>query len=80
MSTVTADSSTAGLLLSLSHACPAKALRRRARALARRLARPHPRALETRASDLLADLLNAADADLAGYPEDGVIDADFDRL
>lgn len=73
--------STAGLLLSLASALPrnAAALRRRATALANRLQAPHSRALDRRASDLLAQLLTATDcAELAGYTEDGCLDSEWD--
>jgi hypothetical protein len=76
----TATTSTPGLLLSLSAALPgASPLRRQAAHVARQLNRPHPRALDRKASDLLARLLDATDcADAAGYSTDGVIDAAFD--
>lgn len=72
--------STAGLLLSLASALPrdARALERRARAVAARLGRPHGRALDHRASDLLAQLLTVADGDLDGFAEPDVLDAEFD--
>lgn len=73
--------STAGLLTSLAHALPrdARTLRRRAIALADRLAHPHDRALDRRAADVLAQLLDAADGELDGYAEADILDADFDR-
>lgn len=73
--------STSGLLISLANSLPgnAAALRRRATALADRLQAPHARALDRRASDLLAHLLDMTDcAELAGYAEDGLLDSDFD--
>ncbi len=74
--------STAGLLLSLASSLPrnARSLERRARATAARLSRPHTRALDHRAGDLLALLLTAADGDMGEYPEEGLIDPDFDTL
>lgn len=66
--------------MSLAAALPrsARSLERRAKALAGRLARPHARSLDARASDLLAELLTVADGDLDGFAEEGVLDADFD--
>lgn len=76
----TATTSTPGLLLSLSAALPgASPLRRQAAHLARQLNRPHPRALDRKASDLIAALLDATDcADAAEYAEDGLIDRAWD--
>lgn len=73
--------STAGMLLSLANCLPrhAAALRRRSIALAGKLSRPHARALDTRASDLLAELLTLADGDLDGFAEDGLLDGSFDE-
>ncbi len=72
--------STQGLLTSLAAALPgASPLRRQAAHVARQLNRPHPRALDRKASDLLARLLDATDcADAAGYSTEGVIDPAFD--
>jgi len=72
--------STQGLLTSLAAALPgASPLRRQAAHLARQLNRPHPRALDRKASDLLARLLDATDcADTAGYSTEGVLDPAFD--
>jgi hypothetical protein len=45
----------------------------------RQLNRPHPRAVDRRASDLLAQLLDVTDcADAAGYDEDGLLSPSFD--
>lgn len=76
----TAQNSTPGLLLSLSAALPgASPLRRQAAHVARQLNRPHPRALDRKASDLLALLLDATDTpESAEYETDGVLDAQFD--
>ena len=76
----TASTSTPGLLLSLSAALPgASPLRRQAAHVARQLNRPHPRALDRKASDLLALLLDATDTpESAEYETEGVLDAQFD--
>ena len=73
-------SSTVGLIQSLAAALPDRsALRRQAAHLARQLNRPHPRAVDRKASDLLAALLTANDTpEAADYSEDGVIDRGFD--
>lgn len=73
--------STIGLLRSLAGALPASApLARKARRIADRLASgAAPRAVHDRAADLLCDLLNATDS-AGGYPEDGLLDDDFDAL
>ncbi len=72
--------STAGLILSLAASLPrdARALRRRATAIAARLARPHARAVDNRAADTLALLLELADTDQSGFAEDNCLDLDFD--
>lgn len=71
----------AGQLLSLASALPDpdSPLGRRARRLADRLSHGAATRGDRRsASALLADLLDATDADLSGYAEDGLLDADFD--
>lgn len=72
--------STQGLLSSLANSLPgASPLRRQAAHLVRQLNRPHPRAVDRRASDLLAQLLDVTDcADAAGYDEDGLLSPSFD--
>lgn len=72
--------STQGLLTSLAAALPgASPLRWQAAHLARQLNRPHPRALDRKASDLIVALLTATDcADAAGYSTEGVLDPGFD--
>lgn len=77
------EASTAGLLLSLANSLPASAkpLQRHARHLAACLRIPHARSVDRRASDMLAMLLTAADcAELAGYPDDALIDSEFDAI
>ena len=72
----------AGQLLSLASALPdpESPLGRRARRLADRLSHGAvTRGARREASALLADLLEATDADLSGYAEDGLLDADFDQ-
>lgn len=73
------DPSTAGLLLSLASAIPGTALARRARRTADALSHGASTTAQRHAADLLADLLTATDPELA-YPEDGVLDEDFDVL
>lgn len=76
----THEASTAALLLSLSHALPNpyNPLARRARALAVRLGDGcRDRALERRAADLLAALLDASDVGMA-LEADGLLDSEFD--
>ena len=76
--THTPDHTTAGLLLSLSSSLPASTpLARRARTVAHRLTHGAcDRALQHRAADLLADLLDVADAaELADYDN-----GDYDLL
>lgn len=73
--------STAHMLLGLAHTLPdnAAALRREAERLADRLQAPHALALDRRAAALLSQLLDATDcAELAGYPDEGLLDSDFD--
>ncbi len=74
--------STQGLLTSLAAALPGTSpLRRQAAHLARQLNRPHPRALDRKASDLLALLLTETDVpESAEYDVDGLLSADFDTL
>jgi hypothetical protein len=75
--------SSAALLISLSHGLdsPAGVLARRARRLASHLARhPSDRALQRRAGDLLALLLDETDADTSGYESEGLLDGGFDDL
>lgn len=73
--------STAGMLLSLTSALPDPSgpLARRARRIASQLSDgASTRALQHRASDMLAMLLTATDVDLT-YPEDGLLDEGFDE-
>lgn len=73
--------SSAALLVSLSHSLdsPSGVLARRARRLAAHLARhPHDRALQRRAGDLLAVLLDETDAGLA-MDDEGLLDSNFDN-
>lgn len=76
------DPSTAGLLLSLAAALPRdmRTLERRARTVAAQLSRPHSRALERRAADIMSSLLDATDADRDGFAEPDLLDSDFDLL
>jgi hypothetical protein len=74
------DHSTAGMLTSLSFATdnPSSPLSRRARRLAAHLSRhPRDRALQRRAADLTAALLDAADCGLA-LEADGLLCEEFD--
>jgi len=76
----TQDHTTAGMLTSLSFATdnPSSPLSRRARRLAVHLARhPRDRALQRRAADLTAALLDAADCGMA-LEADGLISTDWD--
>ncbi len=75
----THESSTAGLLLSLASTIrPSAPLARRARSIATQLNDgSRDRALERRAADLLAALLDAADVGLP-LDDDGLLDSGFD--
>lgn len=73
-------SSTPGLMLSLVSALPDPScpLARRARSIAHRLADGRSdRALRRRAADIMAAMLDAADAGLA-LDDDGLLDGGFD--
>lgn len=78
MHTHHAAHSTPGLLLTLSSELPrSSALARKARVVAARLQHGASKRDLDAAATLLSQLLDASDA-LALYPEDGVLDPDFD--
>lgn len=75
------DASLAGLLRSLSHSLPNPSgpLGRRARRLAGAISEgASTRAQANTAATLLARLLDAADVSAECWPEDGLLDAEFD--